>query len=64
MLQPDGTYTGGYGGSRSGPTFNAYPALGVKTFDYGKARRDAEALRNLRLQNQLLELQLQQLQQQ
>ncbi len=64
VLQPNGTYTGGYGSSygssRSGPTFNAYPALELKPFDFGKARRDAEALRTLKLQNQLLELQLQQ----
>ena len=50
-------------GSRSGPTFNAYPS-NFEVIDMGKIRRDAEALRTQRLQNQLLELQLQQLQQQ
>ncbi len=65
VLQPDGSYTGGYGGygGSPGPTFNAYPALQVRPPDiYGafqRGQRNAEVLRNLRLQNQLLQQQLQ-----
>ncbi len=44
--------------------FNRYPALELKSFDYGKAMRNAEALRSQRLQNQLLQQQLLQMQEQ
>ena len=64
VWQLDGTYTGRLGGYQPGPTFNSSPALQGKTFSLPDIMGKFESLRAQRLQNKLLELQIQRLQQQ